>query len=171
MARSDLTAERLRAVLHYDESTGVFTRRVRTSNRIKVGDVVGTPTEGYLCGRVENRLYVMHRLAWLYVYGIWPEKNLDHANGDGCDNRISNLREADHGENAENIVAHADNRTGYLGVTWCKLTHSYIARICRNRVTRHLGKFPTAYEAHLAYLAAKRELHVFQPVPRDQLNA
>ncbi|CAM2151246.1 HNH endonuclease signature motif containing protein [Paraburkholderia tropica] len=171
MANRDLTAERLREVLNYDPETGIFTRRLRTSNRVKVGDVVGTPTDGYLCGRVGNRLYVMHRLAWLYVYGVWPEKNLDHANGNRSDNRIANLREADHGENAENVVAHADNRTGYLGVTWCKLTCSYVARISRNRVTRHLGKFETAYEAHQAYLAAKRQLHGFQPVPRDQLNA
>lgn len=31
------TAERLRAFLHYNEKTGVFVWKIRTSNRISVG--------------------------------------------------------------------------------------------------------------------------------------
>ncbi len=49
MATHDLTAARLRELLHYDPATGVFTRKVRTSNRINIGDVAGTlRPDGYL---------------------------------------------------------------------------------------------------------------------------
>lgn len=52
----DLTAERLRELLDYDPATGVFRRRVSTSNRIKVGDISGTQNgKGYLCIRVGVR--------------------------------------------------------------------------------------------------------------------
>lgn len=37
-----LTAKKLRELLHYDPQTGLFTRLVQTSNRVKVGDTAGT---------------------------------------------------------------------------------------------------------------------------------
>lgn len=169
MASNNLSAEQLRRLLAYDPETGEFTRRVRTSNRIKVGDKVGTLREadGYLCANVEGRVHLMHRLAWLYVYGKWPSRNIDHINGIGTDNRIGNLREANHEENAQNITAHKDNRTGYLGVTWSKAADGYLARIQVAGITHRLGIFPTAEEAHGAYRIAKKQLHTFQPVPRN----
>lgn len=169
MAESDLTAARLRDLLNYDAETGVFTRRVRTSNRVKVGDRVGTysASDGYLRAHIGNRLYLMHRLAWLYVNGGWPAKNLDHANGDRQDNRIANLREAMHRENGQNVVAHRDNKSGLLGVTWHRQANGWNARICVDGKQRSLGIFQTAEAAHAAYLKAKAELHDFQPVPRS----
>jgi len=169
MPSNDLSADQLRTLLAYDPESGVFTRRVRTSNRIKVGDKVGCYREvdGYLCARVGNRLHLMHRLAWLYVYGEWPSRNIDHINGIGTDNRIANLREANHEENAQNIAAHKDNRTGLLGVTWSEAAGGFLARIHSAGITHRLGIFSTAEEAHQAYCAAKKKIHTFQPVPRN----
>jgi hypothetical protein len=47
MAGPHVTADRLRECLTYNPDTGLFTRRIRTGHRVKVGDPLGGPT----CGR------------------------------------------------------------------------------------------------------------------------
>ena len=90
-----LTAARLRELLQYDPETGVFTRLVKTSNGIKVGDVAGTAdARGYILIRVDGWLHLAHRLAWLHMTCEWPKGMIDHINGVRDDNRWSNLRRA-----------------------------------------------------------------------------
>lgn len=97
---SDLTAERVRELLHYEPATGIFTRRIRTSNRTKVGAIVGADNgKGYLQISVDWRLYSAARLAWLYMTGEWPKEEIDHINRVRSDNRFSNLREATRSSN------------------------------------------------------------------------
>ena len=94
--KPELTAEHLRSQLHYDPATGVFTRKVATSNTVKVGDVAGNRhIDGYWEVSVLNKTYLAHKLAWLYVYGEMPSGRLTHINGDKSDNRIENLGSAD----------------------------------------------------------------------------
>lgn len=45
---SQLTAERLRELLHYDSTTGVWTWRITRSGRIKIGTPAGYIEGGYL---------------------------------------------------------------------------------------------------------------------------
>jgi hypothetical protein len=107
---------------------------------------------------VLGRSYRSHRLAWLYITGDWP-RAVDHINGNRCDNRWENLREVDNKTNTENARhARSSNRScGVLGVT--KRGKRFIAQIKSDGVHRYLGSFHDAASAHLAYVAAKRELH------------
>ena len=41
-----LTQDELKRLLHYDPSTGIFSRIVRTSNRIKIGQTSSHPKKG-----------------------------------------------------------------------------------------------------------------------------
>lgn len=162
MAKSDLTAQRLRELLHYDPETGVFTRRVRTANAIRAGDVTGCRnTIGYLVISVLNRRYLAHRLAWLYAHGEWPVADIDHINGVRQDNRIANLRDVSRSANIQNQRRPQTHGTsGFLGVTWSKQIKRWVAAITvpTNR-RKHIGCFATAEEASAAYLEAKRKLH------------
>ena len=148
-----ITAEELREQLDYDPETGVFTRRVTMSNRIKIGDVAGSLSdEGYLRFRVGNKIYSAHRLAWLYVYGVWPMKDIDHVNGARNDNRIANLREATRAENVQNAKKRSGARCRLKGVHMRK--HRFCAQIKVNKKSVFLGIYDTEEEAHAAYVAA-----------------
>ncbi len=172
MAKADLTAERLRELLHYDPDTGVFTwinsSKIR-GHCVKAGSVAGTKF-GHKYVRIgfSGVRYYAHRLAWLYVYGFFPNEVIDHINGDGHDNRISNLRAATRAQNQQNMKIHKDNSSGFLGVSFHKNRGKWAARICIGSKPKHLGMFSTAEAAHKAYLLAKSEVHKFNQAPRPE---
>ena len=162
MAATDLTAERLRHVLHYDRATGFFVWRVRTSNRIKVGSVAGAPhNAGYVQIYIDGENHLAHRLAWLYVHGTWPENQIDHRNGIRSDNRFDNLRDTTPAMNMENLRrASTRNKTcGLLGASWSKKDRVWTAHITIAGKSTYIGAFSTAEAAHEAYKVAKRINH------------
>jgi HNH endonuclease len=154
-----ITSDRLRELLAYDPSTGVFTRRVRTSTRTRVGDVAGClKNKGRIAINADGKLYQSHRLAWLYVYGEWPKHHIDHIDGDPSNNRIANLRDVISSVNQQNRkCAQANNASGLLGVS--PYRGRWRATICINGACRLIGRFDTPEQAHAAYLEVKRQLH------------
>lgn len=84
----------------------------------------------------------------------------DHRNGNGLDNRRSNLREATAVENSQNCRKRPHNTSGFKGVTWHKNRRKWMAQIKPgDQSNRFLGYFLTAEEAARAYDTAARELH------------
>jgi AP2 domain/HNH endonuclease len=84
-------------------------------------------------------------------------KGVDHRNGNGLDCRRSNLRLASSRQNSRNRGMRADNTSGYKGVSWHRLTGRWIASIKVAERRLHLGLFPTAEDAALAYNVAALE--------------
>lgn len=159
---SQLTQARLRDFLAYDPMTGVFTWRVRRANK-KAGDVAGCQNRiGYWVIRVDDKLYTAHRLAWLYMTGGWPGREVDHIDRDRSNNRWKNLRAASRQQNAANRPRQANNSSGFKGVCFQRGANKYRARIQAYGKKQSLGLFDTAEDAHAAYqLAAKRLLGEF----------
>lgn len=159
MANTDLSADRLRELLHYDQSTGIFTWAKDGARTIRAGNVAGYPKgRGYWMIHVDGRMHLSHRLAWLHVTGKWPTGQIDHINGDRGDNRIANLRDVPQSTNQQNQRrAHATSQSGVLGVS--KVGNWFKARIRENGQLKNLGKFGSAEDAHAAYLARKRQIH------------
>jgi hypothetical protein len=159
MTTNILTQARLRELLHYDPETGIFRWRVYRGHLARANDMAGTfDSHGHRQICVERKLYGAHRLAWFYVYGCWPSKDIDHMNRVKDDNRISNLRDVPTALNCQNAVAARSNsKSKLLGVHHTK--YSFIAQIAAGGKKTHIGSFKTAQEAHKAYLAAKIELH------------
>lgn len=156
---AELTAERLRQVLRYEPTTGLFTWILPSSIRVKPGDTAGSPTKGYVSIGVDGREYRAHRLAWLYVNGTWPSTaDLDHINEDKSDNRIANLREASRSENMANVTAWKNNTSGYKGVTYNRRNDRWVAQTKKDKRPIFIGSFRTAEEAHAAYVNKAREL-------------
>lgn len=163
MASSSLTAERLRELLDYDPLSGNLTWKLRTSNRVKVGDVAGALLlTGYLSISIDGNLHRAHRLVWLWMYGVWPDADLDHINGIRTDNRISNLRDVCRSTNQQNLRKARGERThsGMLGVYKSdKARKKWRSSIKTNGKDKHLGYFLTKEDAQFAYLEAKRQIH------------
>lgn len=154
---NELTAEYLRSILDYNPDTGIFTRKVSTSSRAKVGDVAGSPDgHGYLQIMVQRRSYLAHRLAWLYMRGEWPKLNIDHINRNPSDNRISNLRDVTQKQNLQNAGKYSHNASGHPGVSWCKRNSKWQAYITHNQKQIHLGYFTDIEDAIAARKAAEK---------------
>ena len=162
-----VTQERLKEALHYDPETGIFTRLVRTTNSVRIGDVAGTLHHtGYRRIWFDEKNYLSHRLAWLYMMGEWPQADIDHVNGVRDDNRFVNLREATGSQNQHNRKLNHNNACGYMGVSWYKVTRKWRAHIMVAVRTKHLGYFTSPEDAYAAYCAAKSQLHEFNPIVR-----
>ena len=154
---NELTAEKLRELLHYEPETGIFTWKVSTSNSVKVGDVAGSPDGlGYLRITVWSRRYQAHRLAWFYVYGEWPKLDIDHINRNTSDNRIANLRDISHKQNMQNASKRSDNTSGCPGVSWKKQYSKWQVHIKHNQKQIHLGYYSIIEEAIAARKAAEK---------------
>jgi len=160
---SDLTQAQLKELFNYDPLTGVFIRLVNRSN-VKAGDVAGGLNhEGYWRITVDGREYMAHRLAWLYVHGSFPAEQVDHANGQRANNRLSNLRACSNAQNHQNIGSRGIGASNLVGAHWRKQRAMWLAVIVLNGRRHHLGHHPTAEAAHEAYKAAKARLHTFNP--------
>ena len=151
-----LTAARLRQVLSYSPETGLF-HWLKSEKRVKAGDLAGSYTQGYFNVQVDGVLYRAHRLAWLYVHGDWPTKGIDHVNGDGKDNRLANLREADQAQNSANSRRGINCKSGFKGVTAYR--SRWVATIGKFGKKKHIGVFDTPEAAHAAYVTEAGKLH------------
>lgn len=157
-----LTAERLRGLLSYDPDEGVF-RWAVNRGKVHPGDVAGyVETDGYVRFMVDHRLHQAHRLAWLYVYGEWPRRLLDHIDGNHANNRISNLREANDVQNQQNRKPSGFGDSPLLGAQRDRERGGWISRIKVDGRSVHLGRFKTAEEANAAYLAAREAHHPYR---------
>lgn len=155
-----LTLARLKGLLHYDQETGVFTWKVTRSRSAGVGTVAGTTTShGYVAIGIDGRLHKAHRLAWLYVHGVWPSDQIDHINRVRGDNRISNLRVADNSKNQANASLQKNNNSGVRGVYWNNASNKWHAQIYADGKKRHLGFFDNLGDASAAYCEAARAYH------------
>lgn len=164
--QAETVLARLRELLHYDAETGVFTWLVNRGPA-RIGAIAGSKTgHGYIVISIDCQRYYAHRLAWLYVFEEWPEDQIDHKNGNGCDNRIANIRECTNAQNCQNLGVHRSNTSGLTGVRWDQSRSKWAAQIRKGGKIIPLGRFNTKEAAYQAYLAAKREAHEFQPVPR-----
>jgi len=149
-----LTPERLRELLDYKSETGEFRWKITRSTG-EVGAVAGCLRKNsYRLIGIDQRVYLAHRLAWLYVTGQWPVADIDHIDGQRDNNAFHNLREATRTQNNANSRLPVTNKSGLKGASWDRWTQKWVARIQVAGKGLNLGRFDTAEAAHAAYVAA-----------------
>lgn len=150
---------RLKELFAYDPDTGALTNRVWRNGLSRTCKKAGTlgliRGQYYLQVSVDGRQHPGHRLIWLYMTGNWPAGyDIDHANGDGSDNRWANLRLATPSQNGANSKISKNNKSGFKGVVYEASRRKWRAEIRHNGKLKNLGRYATAAEAHGAYIAA-----------------
>jgi len=137
-----LTQERLKELLHYNPETGVFTWIAKVAQGVNVGDIAGsTDTYGHIQIKIKYKIYLAHRLAFLYMTGAFPPVHTDHINHNPADNRWLNLRPVTHQENHHNRIISENNTSGINGVSWMKRNKKWRVRINIDGKLVHLGLY------------------------------
>ena len=153
-----ITQKLLKSVVHYNPETGSFTRiKSRNSKLIGRNAGVSDGCEGYLKVFVSGKLYLAHRLAWLYVTGSMPKDCIDHVDHNRTNNSFYNLREATKLDNRTNCPMRSNNKSGYTGVHWCVQSKKWKAQISISGKKISLGIFNDLDDAVKARLEAEVE--------------
>jgi hypothetical protein len=109
---------------------------------------------GIQCKGKKQQTIYLHR----FLMDAPAHLHVDHINGDGLDNRRTNLRLVTPSQNQYNMKRQADTATGFKGVQFDKRKKRYYARITSCGKTYALGGHSTAEAAAHAYDAKAVEL-------------
>lgn len=161
-----LTPDDLRKLISYDPGTGKMFWKARTAewwadgfrtaegiannwNSQFAGKEAFTYAmrKGHLQGRIFNRSFLAHRVAWAIHHGVWPTHQIDHINGDPSDNRAANLRDVPNKENHRNMKRPTSNTSGVVGVQWVSRFNLWLASIGIDGKTVYLGMFKRFQDA------------------------
>lgn len=128
----------------YDKDTGFLTR---TKGQF-AGKKQTAQSIGYIQTYIGGRGIKAHQLIWMMVYREVPEV-IDHIDGNGLNNLLSNLRECTFRENTFNRFTTRAKRMSPKGVKkWDRL---FYAEIYSHGKRIPLGGFETEREAAHAY--------------------
>jgi hypothetical protein len=148
--QESIQQEELNEIFVYDE--GRLFWKISPHPRIKPGTEAGYYTSGYIALELFKKVWKAHRIVWIMHYGEIPEGMLiDHKNGIGTDNRISNLRLATRQENNRNSKKRKGSKSSYKGVSWHERQQKWNAVIQVDGVRHHIASFDNEEDAHKAY--------------------
>jgi hypothetical protein len=160
---SDLKAPWLRENFAYDKETGRFERlwpvlTYRGGIRYAEGTLTGSVhADGYRYMCIKGRLFLEHRLAYLWMSGSWPEYEVDHRDGDRSNNAWSNLRHATVSENRQNNPGQHSRLGPHRGVYRLKGNRKeFAAQIKVKGEAIYLGCFDDLDEAIAARVEAEK---------------
>jgi len=153
--------KKLNELFSYNEETGELIRKIECGGQIK-GTVAGgiNKSTGYIVIKVDRQSYSAHRIAWKMYYGEDP-MIIDHINQIKTNNKISNLRNGTKAENSRNQKLRKTNKSGKMGVFYCKVRNKFKAHIRVNYKLIYLGAFVDKKDAIEAREKAEKKYGFF----------
>jgi hypothetical protein len=158
-----ITVDYVHEILDHDPNTGVLLWRHRADASVQwngryAGKRAGRLTRnGYREISINGHQYYEHRLAHLWMLGVWPAAQMDHRlPNTRADNRWRNLRPATRGQNGANRKLGSNNTSGFKGVSWDRREQKWVAYVGAHAKQRHLGHFTDREQAGVAYAKAAR---------------
>jgi hypothetical protein len=183
--KPSITPEELRQLLDYDPATGTLTWKPRGREWFNADDrfaawntmfagktaFTSANVDGrYSIGRIFNKKYFAHRVAWALYHGDWPAGTIDHINHDTRDNRIANLRDVLHAENLKNCGMNRLNSSGHTGVHWSSSRRKWVAQITVSGVNIPLGRYDNLPDAVLVRAEAEARYGFHENHGKDAEN-
>ena len=133
-------------LLAYNIITGVFTWKVKKSNK-KAGSIAGRVTDrGYVYITIDGKGYAAHRLAWLLVTSKDPYPyEVDHKDRNKGNNAFHNLRQATIQQNSSNRKIGSNNTSGHKSITYQshQTSNPWVVCISQKNKSHYVGSFPT----------------------------
>ena len=127
------------------------------------GSIVSVPNSDLQYWQVEilHQIYKIHRLVYSLSKGevISEEVLIDHEDSNGLNNTPSNLRTGDAGNNSHNRRKPVTNKSGFKGVSYCKMTQSWVAALVHRGQRHRMRHFPTPEKANDWIIAIRQPLH------------
>lgn len=151
--RKKLTQDFLKECLTYNPETGIFIWNTRPLSHFKTksiwktwnsrlsGKEAGSISYGYVQVSIDKKKYGMHRLAFLYMEGYFPENQVDHIDRIRSNNKWDNLREVSNQCNSQNCNIKINNTSGVCGVVWHNKPEKWSSSIMIDGKGIHLGLF------------------------------
>lgn len=158
------TAEYIRSRLSYSPETGDIIWKLHDGASRRWATRWAGKRAG--CAKVEGRVFVQIDgrsvgaavIAWVIMTGEWPQKIVDHRDGDPSNDRWDNLRLATPSENLRNMKRSASNTSGIKGVSFSKPHGKWRSAIVVSGETIFLGLHETKEAAGVAYADAAERL-------------
>ena len=99
--------------------------------------------------------YQAHLICYYLGKGVEPGPEVDHGDGNGLHNWLSNLTSTDNAGNTKNKARYRSNTSGVVGVHWAKRDNKWRARSRVNGRDIHLGYFDSIEDAAAVRAAAE----------------
>lgn len=143
----------------FDYQNGKLFWKYSAAKRTCIGDLAGCSNgNGYLRVVINYKHYYVHRIIFLMHHGYLP-KFIDHIDGNRNNNKVENLREATHSENARNQKTPVNNSSGYKNVFWHKTKKSWVVCISLNNKLHHFGNYQNLTDAIQVAKESRNLLH------------
>lgn len=143
----------------YEYRDGSLFWKVANSNVVKIGDRAGYTTKhGYRKVMINGKQLYEHRVIFFMHNGYMP-KEIDHIDGNKLNNKIENLREVTHSQNAMNVKKLVTNTSGVKGVCWDKARQKWKVRISVNNKCINIGRYDDLELAELVAIEARDKYH------------
>ena len=142
--------EKTKELFDYKDGN-LYWKNDNKSKKIK-GVIAGyINNSGYRAIRYDGKLYLAHRLVYLWHKGYLPAE-IDHIDRNKQNNAIENLRECTKSQNHFNRSLSQTNTSGYKNVTWNKATKKWQVGLS---IMGKYNYFGTYYDVEVANFVAE----------------
>jgi len=180
---TEITQEYLKECFYYDFFNGCLVWKDRPKSHFKenkaygafkrfIGKSAGSKSflgkKAYIRITLKTKSLMAHRLIWLFIHGAEAEE-IDHIDGNGCNNKIENLRSVSRVDNARNQKKFITNTSGVTGVYKIKDQDKWYSQIRINGKLKSLGTYKNIDDAINARRVAESEygFHENHGIERD----